>query len=354
MSTQTSTLGGGGGSPFNANCPNGEYISQWYGASGRALDRVGAKCSDGTNLGPFGGGGGNGWSSSVGGPYTNFSGRAGSGVDKFSGYGGGGGNAWNDSCPNGVATGIFGGSGRVVDRLGIRCSMPYKWCVNNLEDAICKGVDVDTLNKACSVNFTSTCVDRKDELTDTTMGKYCEANPYTDICSCYSSAPSFIPPAISGLAQCWNKKCANYGYVPKNMRQTCPNITICTQDMTTSGNNNALTNNIIVQNCSSTTNGQDTSSATTKGGTTNINTGTETGEGSDTLLAKLGIGTPQGMNKKYIWIICAILGAGILLLLMDNDETSSKDVRNDRSLDRSTFNDRSNDRSTFTQQPQKV
>jgi hypothetical protein len=324
MATQTSTFGSGGGSPFTANCPNGEYISQWYGASGRVIDRIGAKCSDGTNLGPHGGGGGNNWTGSVGGPYTNFSGRGGNVVDKFNGYGGSGGNSWNDSCPKGVATGIFGRSGRLVDQLGIKCGMPYKWCVNNLEDAICSGVDADTLNKACSVNFTSTCVDRKDELTDTTMNKYCEANPYTDICSCYLPPPSFIPPAISGLAQCWNKKCANYGYVPKNMRQSCPNITICTQDMTTSGNNNALTSNIIVQNCSSTTNGQDTSSATTQGGTTNINTGTETGEGSDTLLAKLGIGTPQGMNKTYIWIICAILGAGILLLLMGSDESSSK------------------------------
>jgi hypothetical protein len=146
------------------------------------------------------------------------------------------------------------------------------------------------------------------------MKKYCDLHPSADICSCYLPAPSFTPPAINGLAQCWNKKCADYGYVPKNMRQSCPNITICTQDMTTSGNNNALTSNVIVQNCSSATNGQNTSGATVQGGTLNMNAGAQT----------------QGMNKTYIWNICIILVAGITFLLIGSDESSSKvERRND-------------------------
>jgi hypothetical protein len=251
MYTQTSTLGGGGGSPFTANCPTGEYITQWYGTSNKILDSIGAICSDGTNLGYHGGGGGNFWSTSVGGPYINFSGRAGSVVDNFGGHGGGGGSPWNDSCPSGAATGIFGRSGTYTDQLGIKCGVPIRYCINNLEDPMCRGVDANTLNKACSVDFTPTCINRKDELTDTTMNKYCDANPYAAICSCYTDPPEFIPKTISGLSHCWNKKCADYGYIPKNMRQSCPNITICTQDMKTSGNSNVLTNNIIVQNCTS-------------------------------------------------------------------------------------------------------
>ena len=61
MLNQTSTMGGDGGMPFTAKCPNGEYISQWYGASGSVIERIGAKCSDGTILGPYGGLGGKAW-----------------------------------------------------------------------------------------------------------------------------------------------------------------------------------------------------------------------------------------------------------------------------------------------------
>ena len=330
MLNQTSTMGGDGGMPFTAKCPDGAHILQWYGASGDLLDRIGAKCSDGTILGPYGGLGGRAWSSSIDGPYTNFSGSAGNMIDRFDKYGGSGGKSWNDNCPSGVAIGIYGRSGDLVDNLGIKCGPLSKLCTKNLEDVECKGVDADILNKACSINFTPTCIARKDELTDNTMNKYCEANPYTDICSCYLPAPSFIPPDISGIAQCWNKKCVNYGYMSKNMKQSCPNITICEQDIKTSGNNTELTSNINVEKCSFITTAY------------------------NTITSKLGIGTPQGMNKTYIWIIGAILGAGILLLLMGSDKTPSKDVKKVDYNDRSTYNDRSNDRSTYQQYQQKV
>ena len=123
----TSTLGGGGGNPFIANCPPGEHITQWYGAGGNVMDRFGARCSDGTDLGTHGGGGGNGWASGVGGPYKNFSGTWGDVVNTFNGYGGrAGSNRWSDSCPKGAAIGIFGRADRLTDQLGIKCGTPSK------------------------------------------------------------------------------------------------------------------------------------------------------------------------------------------------------------------------------------
>jgi hypothetical protein len=115
---------------------------------------------------------------------------------------------------------------------------------------MCAGVDVSTLNKACTKNFSETCTNRKSDLTDSTMNLYCAANPTAAICSCYSKAPEYIPPEMAGLAPCWNQSCATTGYIPQNMRGACPSITICKQDMTTSGDSNMLTDNIIIQDCS--------------------------------------------------------------------------------------------------------
>ena len=252
---RTSTMGGGGGNPFIGNCPPGEYITQWYGGAGHTIDRFGAKCSDGTNLGPHGGGGGNAWSSSVSGPYKSFWGTFGDVVDNFMDMGGpGGSQRWADSCPSGAAVGIFGRAGELTNQLGIQCGPPSNWCVNNLEDPMCARVDALTLNKACATNFSETCTNRKAELTDSTMNLYCVANPTADICSCYSQVPSYIPQEMAGLAPCWNKACATTGYIPQNMRGSCPSITICRQEMGTSGDSNMLTNNVILQDCGGKTN----------------------------------------------------------------------------------------------------
>jgi hypothetical protein len=248
--SRTSTMGGGGGHPFISNCPPGEHITQWYGGAGGVMDRFGARCSDGTSLGPHGGGGGNNWASSVSGPYKSFWGTWGRYVDKFMGMGGSGGSqSWADSCQSGAAVGIFGRSGSVTDQLGIQCGIPSKWCINNLEDPMCAGVDNSTLNKACAKYFSETCTNRKSDLTDSTMNIYCAANPTAAICSCYAGIPEYIPPEIAGLAPCWSKSCATTGYIPQNMRGACPSITICQQDMTTSGDSNMLSNNIIIQDC---------------------------------------------------------------------------------------------------------
>ena len=268
----TSILGGNGGVPYTANCPPGEYITQWYGNSGRSIEQIGARCSDGTDLGTRGGKGdnrgGQPWSGPVGGPYKNFYGRGGRGVpiemdketmtlygadggvvNNFMGFGIDEGTSWTDSCPSGAAVGIFGRSDDFVDQLGIKCSAPSSWCVNNLEDPMCAETSAVALNQACAKNFTATCTNRKSELKDSTMETYCAANPKASICSCYIDPPTYIPRDIAGLAPCWNKACAATGYIPQNMRGTCPSITICRQEMGTSGDSNMLTNNVIVQNC---------------------------------------------------------------------------------------------------------
>lgn len=88
-----------------------------------------------------------------------------------------------------------------------------------MENELCFDTNANTLNAACSTNFTSTCIDRRDELLDSTMEKYCAANPTADVCSCYTDPPAFIQKTISGLAKCWNKKCAERGYIPKSMHK---------------------------------------------------------------------------------------------------------------------------------------
>jgi hypothetical protein len=99
---RTSTMGGGGGDPFLGNCPPGEHITQWYGGAGNVMDRFGARCSDGTDLGTHGGGGGNYWASAVSGPYKSFWGTSGGVVNNFMGQGGNSGSvSWADSCQSG-------------------------------------------------------------------------------------------------------------------------------------------------------------------------------------------------------------------------------------------------------------
>ena len=114
---------------------------------------------------------------------------------------------------------------------------------------MCAGVDNQTLNKACAKYFSETCTNRKSDLTDSTMNLYCAANPTAAICSCYAGVPEYIPQEMAGLAPCWSKACATTGYIPQNMRGGCPSITICQQDMNTSGDSNMLSNNIIIHDC---------------------------------------------------------------------------------------------------------
>ena len=90
--------GPNGGKDFGSHtCKPGEIVTKLYGRGGRLVDRVCATCSDGKDLGCYGGGGGSPWTRQ--GPFTKVYGRKGSKLDDFMGGGGGGGSPWSESCP---------------------------------------------------------------------------------------------------------------------------------------------------------------------------------------------------------------------------------------------------------------
>jgi len=249
--SDTGNVGGGGGDYFGKSaCPDGHVIVQISGRSGSKLDQICAKCSDGTSLGCFGGGGGSPFV--VNGPFKSVSGRAGSVVDQILGAGGGG-NAWTKSCPAGkYVVGITGRTGSVVDQVGFVCGVDAKeYCIGNLETDLCRNAPVATLNKACAKNMSQTCINRKDELDETVIQAYCATHKDDPFCACYRDSPEYIPNKIRGLVKCWDKTCAERGYIPKNLRVSCPNITICRQALDTN-DSNVLTNNVIIQDCGTT------------------------------------------------------------------------------------------------------
>ena len=108
--------GGWGGNDFGRHsCPDGEVIKTISGRAGQAVDQICARCTDGTELGCYGGGNGSPWSRD--GPFTSAYGRSGDGVDSLFGSGGNGGNGWSGICPTGkYLTGIRGRGAELVDR----------------------------------------------------------------------------------------------------------------------------------------------------------------------------------------------------------------------------------------------
>lgn len=247
----SSAYGGNGGTAFGpVTCPDGEYVTAFSGRGGRYIDKVCARCSDGTDLGCYGGNGGDPWSNNQG-PYSGVSGRAGSYVDNLLGVGGGGGDPWSVGCPSGtVVVGIHGRGAGYVDKIGVTCGVDKrKYCLNNLESPVCNNIDKSILNQACKNNFTQTCRNRKYEIDESIIQSFCAKNPDDPICTCYADAPSYIPNEVRGMPKCWSQKCATTGYVPVNMRGDCPDITVCQQALDVAGTYNKLTSNVIIQNC---------------------------------------------------------------------------------------------------------
>lgn len=123
--------GGGGGEPHDLFCPEGSFVKEFYGGSGAVIDRIGIKCSDGSDLGTKGGGGGGPFSviSDVG--FNKLHVKSGSLVDNIKffandqekgAYGGGGGGGPNDlNCPDGKIMGLKLRTGGLVDRIQVIC-----------------------------------------------------------------------------------------------------------------------------------------------------------------------------------------------------------------------------------------
>ncbi len=132
-------IGGlGGVEAASQQCPTTEWINSMYGRSGSYVDKIGFKCTDGTDLGSIGGEGG------VPFEYSNDTGIAaiiahsGDAVDRVQAKwgnggtslsaGGLGGSLHNLSCPAGkVAVGFGGRSGSKVDQLTLICNTAPSW-----------------------------------------------------------------------------------------------------------------------------------------------------------------------------------------------------------------------------------
>jgi hypothetical protein len=131
-------IGGFGGGYSQRACPGNSYITEIYGGTGAVIDRIGARCSDGTDLGAAGGGGGGGYSIRsdqgfnqaivYGGPMWGLPGGVVSGMSYQKGYQGVGsagqpgtyGSALQD-CGEAKIVGLRTNSGALVDKLGFTC-----------------------------------------------------------------------------------------------------------------------------------------------------------------------------------------------------------------------------------------
>jgi hypothetical protein len=244
-----------GGTDFGERkCKPGEIVTSIYGGAGTRLDSVNIGCSDGQAIGVGGVFGGHSYTHQ--GPFQKVNLRAGNRIDNLLGSGGNGGTWHEYACPAGTyLVGMHGRAGQEVDQLGFICGLDKKeFCLANLENDACRTIDTATLNKACALNMSATCKNRKNELDDEMVRQYCSTRLYDPFCACYRPAPAYIPDLVKGQAPCWNQECADSGYIPLNMRgRDCPNVKICTQDMKYGGDSNILTKNINIQDCRDTT-----------------------------------------------------------------------------------------------------
>lgn len=244
-----------GGTDFGERkCKPGEIVTSIYGGAGTRLDSVNIGCSDGQAIGVGGVFGGHSYTHQ--GPFTKVNLRAGNRIDNLLGAGGGGGTWYEYACPAGTyLVGMHGRAGQEVDQLGFICGLDKKeFCLANLENEACRTIDTATLNKACALNMSATCKNRKNELDDEMVRQYCSTRLHDPFCACYRPAPAELEAEVKGNAKCWNQECVNSGYVPLNMRtMECQPITICKQDMKYGGDSNILTKNINIQDCRDTT-----------------------------------------------------------------------------------------------------
>ena len=127
MSSNTATFGGEGGAPFRKSCPGDAYLSKMTGATGENVYRICGTCSDGTDLGCYGG---DGFPNQT--PYTitfdqpvrSFYGSSnGKYVNNIGGIGQRTGVATEVFCPDGsYINGLNGKSGSWIDNIGFTCS----------------------------------------------------------------------------------------------------------------------------------------------------------------------------------------------------------------------------------------
>jgi hypothetical protein len=117
---------------------------------------------------------------------------------------------------------------------------------------MCKKAPKELLNKSCAKNMTATCRNRRTELDESLVLDFCRYNISDPLCGCLLPVPDYLAgKGVDGMPQCWNQACATSGYLLGNLNKPCPDITICNQNIGTSGDSNVLTKNINTQDCSS-------------------------------------------------------------------------------------------------------
>lgn len=118
-------IGGSGGTSFDMLCPDNSHVVGVYGGSGTNIDRIGVKCSDGSDIAPSGGKGG-----------KSFTVSDQNGFNKMNAYyntfingmlindtkiGMQSGNVKTFDCGSGKIQGFKGKSGDLIDSLGVHC-----------------------------------------------------------------------------------------------------------------------------------------------------------------------------------------------------------------------------------------
>ena len=314
--TNTQLYGGTSGVDFGpVTCADGEYINRFYGRSSDVINRLCATCSDGQNLGCYGGGGGYDWSQNQG-PYASINGRHGTQINNIQGIGGWSGSPFNAVCPaNSVVVGYYGKTNDIVNSLGFVCGVDKQtYCIDNIDEPVCKNIDKSILNKACSKitqsKLPTACYDRKNELTEDVVKSYCNTHLDDPICSCYVDAPKYIPNEIKPLANCWSQTCVANGYQPDHMRNAiCPEITLCKEDIGIENNINVnlLTKNITLQKC------------TVAPPTTDILNNTI----NDTINDTVKDITILGLNRNIFIIILVLVVFGFIILRKKSNNQSN-------------------------------
>ena len=242
----TLKFGNPSGTEFDVKCKSGSYINNFYGVYDRYIEKLGATCSDGKDLGSIGRSFGiigksntskeiKVGSEAPGGPYNTFTMGSDGRLIKFNKLAGSStiSQAVTQTCPTGAAVGIGGTyDGTYITSLSIQCEAPSSYCYNHIEDPMCKDADKDSLNMSCATKWTKACNTRVRDLNEALVATYCKRNPKDPICSCYIDAPNYIPPKLRQMPQCWNAECSAHGYIPSSAGHSdCPKVTIGSNDL---------------------------------------------------------------------------------------------------------------------------
>jgi hypothetical protein len=230
------------GSSVTKVCPDGAVVNKIRGGSEGAIDRLGFSCSDGTDIGQYGGGGGNPFSGTCDSGYAPAAIDGGWYLDaiKFICPSNSANNITRNNpgnpvtCPTGYAmTGYRGEAGDVVGSIAVQCAPSS----SDTKIACCMGIGGDNCR---------------------------EYNPQSGICDSFMRARAKLEPnrgefaclaaGDTPLPQCTDVKCQQFGYKLATMKpSSCPtSLTLydCKQIMTLKdAKTSSIADNSLTQQC---------------------------------------------------------------------------------------------------------